>query len=286
MLRPQHPPGRVSPGTFLRAGVAAAAVGCTLAPPASAAPVSSTPQKGKPVYWASVWAADRIPFHEAGVNVRLLAHYKTWLAAAPHNNEHGLRVLVPLCGKTRDLSFLASLPSVSSVVGVEFVDAAVASLAEEQPALALKPPATNKRTPFSVWHGGEKARILVGDFFKLTKSTATTQGGGLFDAAFDRAALVAVEPVTRGKYVDALSSALKPGGVVLLTTFERAEGTAEGRAFGPAYSVTAADIYSLFGKRGFRCEMLECVDIPIAPRFQQQGVTRLLEATWLLTKPA
>ena len=55
-----------------------------------------------PQYWINRWQENRIGFHEAGVNP-LLERFLPLAAATPP------RVLVPLCGKSEDLTWLAAL---------------------------------------------------------------------------------------------------------------------------------------------------------------------------------
>ena len=233
------------------------------------------------------WETKDTAFHSDSVNPSLLKHREAWLRGV-----RGARVLVPLCGKSVDLSYLASLREVREVVGVELAAAAVEALAVEQPGLRLRleSPAPGAGTSaaasvlasaFRVYRG-MRAVVLNGDFFATPAACPP-----LFDAVWDRAALVAMEPSQRARYADTLAAVLRPGGRLLLSTFERAEGTPAGRAAGPPYSVSTADVAALFGARGFRLELLELEDLlerPDYQRFKAQGLTRVLQATWLLTK--
>ena len=54
----------------------------------------------KPEYWLERWGKGRIGFHRADVNPRLVQH--------AHVLNDVVRVIVPLCGKSVDLAFLAA----------------------------------------------------------------------------------------------------------------------------------------------------------------------------------
>ena len=54
-----------------------------------------------PEYWIERWKEGRIGFHRAGVNPQLVEHHARALGETK-------RVLVPLCGKSEDLAWLAA----------------------------------------------------------------------------------------------------------------------------------------------------------------------------------
>jgi len=70
-----------------------------------------------PEFWHSRWAENRIGFHLTDINP-LLVEY--WPTLKPQRNE---RVLVPMCGKSNDLVWLAERHN--QVVGIELSDIAV-----------------------------------------------------------------------------------------------------------------------------------------------------------------
>lgn len=59
---------------------------------------------------------------------------------------------------------------------------------------------------------------------------------GTFDAAFDRGALIAIEPEDRPQYVSVLTSLMAPGGKILLVAIEHEP------AFGPPHSLNEAQV--------------------------------------------
>ncbi len=68
-------------------------------------------------FWKTRWQAGQIGFHEGRPNAFLEAHAARLGIAR--------RVLVPLCGKSVDLAYLAGLGH--DVVGVELVEEAAAA---------------------------------------------------------------------------------------------------------------------------------------------------------------
>jgi len=118
--------------------------------------------------------------------------------------------------------------------------------------------------------------VVMGDMLRLNKYAS----GGLFDACYDRAALVAMRPDQRELYVNAVCRMLKSGGICLLVVLEH-DGFRGGK-LGPPYAVEAEDVKRLYGDR-FDVELLERADeIERAPK--NSGVGKWVEVTYLLTK--
>jgi thiopurine S-methyltransferase len=68
-------------------------------------------------FWLTKWASNRIGFHLTDVNPLLIEY---WPELSPKEEE---QVLVPLCGKSEDLVWLASKHQ--KVIGVELSEIAV-----------------------------------------------------------------------------------------------------------------------------------------------------------------
>jgi thiopurine S-methyltransferase len=155
------------------------------------------------------------------------------------------RVFVPLCGKTVDMAYFATQPFVQEVVGVDGIQKALDAFALEHPELAIQPKSADAADPESVSAyrrmTGNKITLLQGDFFGLDETVT----GGRFDAIFDRASLVAIEPALRVDYATVMSKLVAPGGRILLVTIERISGTEQDLS-GPPYSVTEAEVRRLY----------------------------------------
>ena len=170
----------------------------------------------KPEYWLERWQENRIGFHRADANPRLVEHYRAL--------NDTIRVLVPLCGKSFDLEWLAVHGF--DVVGIELSElAAQAFFAERGIA-----PVRNERGAF-VEYQHSTIKILVGDFF-----AADAEQLGYFDAVYDRAAMIALPPELRRRYVAHLPTLLTPKAKLLLVTLHY---DAEG---GPPFSVSPQEI--------------------------------------------
>lgn len=209
-------------------------------------------------YWINRWVEGRIGFHLKGINP-LLERFWPQVAAA------GGRVLVPFCGKSEDLRWLAERGH--DVVGVDLSPIAAEVFAEEQGMEFSK----TEEPPFTVFRG-EKITFLAGDFFSLTPDVA-----GLFDLFYDRAAIIALPPASRPAYAQHLQSLITPGGTGLLISLEYDMSVAEG----PPFTVTEHEIRMLFSK--FQTEKLldyDCLDNE--PRFKERGVKWMRETVYAI----
>ena len=74
--------------------------------------------------WAARWNAGRTGFHQPIVNAQLVQY---WADLVPNENAG---VIVPLCGKSRDMRWLHQRGH--TVVGIEIVESACQAFFEEQ----------------------------------------------------------------------------------------------------------------------------------------------------------
>ncbi|WP_431702244.1 thiopurine S-methyltransferase [Pseudomonas sp. BR20] len=216
----------------------------------------------EPKFWQERWARNQIGFHLPEVNPYLLRYWPSLSLA------QGAKVLVPLCGKSLDLMWLAS--NSYHVLGVELSEQAVEAFFSEQ-----------NLTPRITWHGVFKVyqadliEIWCGDFFAL-------DAGALADctALYDRAALIALPPLMRAQYAEQLNSLLRPGCQGLLITLDYDQT----QKAGPPFAVTDDEVKVLLGFH-WSLEVLEAQDIlGESWKFAQDGVTRLEECVYRLTK--
>lgn len=209
--------------------------------------------------WKARWDAGQIGFHLGRPHPALERHIGLFSGATS--------VLVPLAGKTADLDRLADV--VPEVIANEFVEAAARAYFAER---ELEPRERAQGTTLILQHG--QTTYLVDDFFALVPPPPEERMG----AIFDRAALVAIDPETRGRYVEVLASMLRPGGLVLLICFEFDQT----KIAGPPFSIPEAEVHALFDGR-FDVELLEHIDEPAGDRFRNAGVPVLREAIYRLT---
>jgi thiopurine S-methyltransferase len=210
-------------------------------------------------YWINRWVEGRIGFHLQGFNP-LLERFWPEVAVAATG-----RVLVPFCGKSEDLRWLAERGH--DVVGVDLSPIAAKAFAEEQGMEFSE----TQEPPFTVFRG-ERITFYAGDFFSLTPDVA-----GSFDLFYDRAAVIALPPTRRPAYAQHLQSLLTPGGRGLLISLEYDMSTTEG----PPFTVTEHEIRTLFSK--FQTEKLldyDCLDSE--PRFKERGVKWMRELVYAI----
>lgn len=216
-------------------------------------------------FWDERWRQGQIGFH--------LGRPHDGLVAAADRLPKASRVYVPLCGKTVDLVWLRDQGH--EVFGCEFVAQAVRDFLVEQGL----PARTERRLsagggPFEI-HRAPGLSLLQGDALDLEPGLL----GGPVDVVFDRAALVALDPASRARYVDGLHRLLRPGGHILLIAFAYDPS----RVDGPPWSVDAATIERLFGDR-FSIETLAVRSEEGSPRFQAAGVPEMEERCCWLTR--
>ncbi len=206
-------------------------------------------------FWRSRWDTRQIGFHEGKPNAFLTSHASR-LELAPTK-----RVLVPLCGKSADLPWLAAH---AETVGVELVEAAALELFQD---LGVTPERVGQRLS----HGA--LSVSVGDYFALGEPEL-----GRFDAVYDRAALIALDPNDRARYVAHTVALAKPGARVLVIGFSY-----DAAASGPPFPIDRAALEALYAPFG-AVELLDERDITDeSPRFRERGATHVHEAAFLVT---
>jgi len=188
-------------------------------------------------FWQERWARGQIGFHQGRPNAQLIAHLPALGLAS------GARLFLPLCGKTRDIAWLAGQGF--RVAGAELVEQAVRDLFAEMslsPSVTPLGPLTRYSAP--------GIDIFAGDIFALDPATL-----GPVDAVYDRAALVALPPEMRARYAAHLV-ALTATAPQLLLTFEYDQRLMAG----PPFSVKPPELRRLYGA-SHRLTLLERLDL-------------------------
>lgn len=209
-------------------------------------------------FWKTRWQRNQIGFHAEKVNVFLQRHWPTLAAPAE------ARVLVPLCGKSLDITWLAERGH--RVIGVELTQTAVEAFFSERGLEAV----VSQEGAFRVYRHG-RIELYCGDFFAL-------DAGQLEDCAlfYDRAALIALPPAMRERYVRHLQHILPAGSQGLLVTLDYDQALMEG----PPFSVSDAEVRSWPGNV-WESELLESQDA-LEERFRARGLTRMDERAYRL----
>lgn len=203
-----------------------------------------------PEPWIERWREGRIGWHEPDGNRSL---HKHWRAT-------GRRVLVPMCGKSRDMLWLAMQGN--EVVGIEVSDIAVRAFFDEN------------GLEFAV--DGDKAlvyrakdvpiTIICGDYFAFDAHG--------FDAHYDRGALVALPADERPAYAAHTNALLTSDALQLVITLEYEQELADG----PPWSVAAEEVLG-YWPRLERVDSYEDLE-NAPPKFRDAGLTSFREVVW------
>lgn len=212
-----------------------------------------------PSFWRERWATGQIGWHREQVNASLRAH----LGRLTH--ERPAQVLVPLCGKSRDLLYL--LEQGHAVVGVEMVEQAVRELFAEQD-VEPQTAAASWGTRYEV--GG--LTMLQADFFDVSRDDV-----GPVDCAYDRAALIAMPPESRGRYVAHLLDILPADARILLVTLSYDAS----QTSGPPFSVPDHEVRERFEASCVVECLASATTEDVSERLRQAGAR---ESVWLLTR--
>lgn len=213
-------------------------------------------------FWHQRWATNQIGFHQSEVNPYL---QKYWAALGI---EPAARVLVPLCGKSLDLSWLAGQGH--PVLGVELSEKAVQEFFSEQGLTPL----VSQNGAFKVYSAGA-VEIWCGDFFSLRAEDVIGCA-----ALYDRAAIIALPPVMRGRYVDHLDKVLPKHCKGLLITLDYDQAKIDG----PPFSVPDEEVQRLLTPAWELEELETCDVLEQSPKFLKSGVERLQERVYRLAR--
>ena len=177
-----------------------------------------------PKFWHDKWKSNQIGFHEDRFHPMLCEFWDSL------GIDTSAAVLVPLCGKSRDLVWLGERGH--EVIGVELSEIAVRAFFDEN-AVAAE---VDELGSFKRYRGGGYT-LLCGDFFDLTPGELEP-----FTAVYDRAALIALPPDTRRGYVRHLAKLCIPEIVLFLITV----GYPPTAVSPPPFLVSAEEVETLY----------------------------------------
>lgn len=205
-------------------------------------------------FWHQKWQNGDIAFHLSEANPLLVAHFDKL------NLKPGSRILVPLCGKTRDIAWL--LTEGYRVAGAELSEIAIQELFRE---LGVVPQISAVGN--LLHYSATNVDIWVGDIFELAAAQL-----GPVDGIYDRAALVAMHPDMRSRYAAHLKD-LSNAGTQLLITYDYDQM----RMAGPPFSVNSEEISRLYGTT-YQIERVARMDVEGGVK----GLKDVVETVWLL----
>jgi thiopurine S-methyltransferase len=214
-------------------------------------------------FWLQRWQKNEIGFHSPTLQPALLEHWRDLDAAK------GARVLVPLCGKSLDMVWLANQGF--KVVGAELSEVAVEAFFAEN---KLNPQIKTVDS-FSV-RNARAFELWCGDFFALKRADVNCT------AAYDRAALVAMPPEMQPRYAAKMAELMPADGQVLLVGLDYNQQEMQG----PPFSIPQARVRELFEK-WFDVTVLDARNgLTKSEHLAKRGITRLEEATYHLRRRA
>ncbi|PYF83543.1 MULTISPECIES: thiopurine S-methyltransferase [Marinomonas] len=204
-------------------------------------------------FWLDRWKAGRIGFHQEGINPRLVEFWP----ALPKNS----RVLVPLCGKSNDMIWLAEQGY--EVTGVELSSLAVIQFLGDND-LSYD---THQEGDLKIHtvNSGLSLRIIEGDYFQFCEDG--------FDACYDRAAMVAMPDSKRAEYVAHTLKRLSPTASVLLISLQY-----DGDTQGPPFSIEEDSIPLLWGNRIQKIASENLAQTNL--QYKEQGHSTYNESVW------
>jgi thiopurine S-methyltransferase len=207
-----------------------------------------------PDFWHERWQRQEIGFHQAEINPYLRQYW-------PELQVTGGTVFVPLCGKSLDMVWLREQGH--EVLGVELSPLAVQGFfAEHGHTLRHSADERFKRCE------ANGIQLLCGDFFDLAAADLAQ-----VTAVYDRAALIALPPELRARYVRHLVSLLPAGAQILLVTVDYLQE----EMTGPPFAVSGEEVEALYRPYA-DIELLARLDVLAQnPRFQARGMSRLYE---------
>ena len=219
-------------------------------------------------YWLQRWKEGRTGWHHESVMPLLEKHWSE-AGVAP-----GTRVLVPLCGKSLDMLWLAQQGL--HVLGVEISPVAIEAFLAENHLQARKSEAAGG-THYKIVNAPADGHIEIinGDVFGVAPSQFESCG-----AFYDRAALIAFPAPMRDRLAHDVYAKLPAGARGLLITLDYPAGEMEG----PPFSVDEAEVHRLFDPQ-WDIRQVERRDILASqPSFSESGVTALHTTVYALAR--
>lgn len=213
-------------------------------------------------FWKQRWTDQQIGFHLDEVNPSL-AQYWPQFASDP-----GQQVLVPLCGKSLDMIWLAAQGY--QVMGVECSEQALRQFIDEQK-LAVT---TSQQDEFIQYQAGN-IQLLQGDFFKLCDVLLQSVA-----AVYDRASLIALPAEMRTQYVELLQRNLPQSVSILLVTVDYDQAQMQG----PPFAVSHNEVEHLY-QPSFDISLLDERNvIDESPRFRERGLKQMFERVYKIKR--
>ena len=208
-------------------------------------------------YWENRWITNQTGWHRSVYNDLMVKYWPE--LGIPTDS----KVLVPLCGKSLDMLWLAEKGH--AIVGIEFTRVAVERFLSEN-----NLEHTIVKHPSYIEFSSERFTILNGNILAIPSDLIQAE------AWYDRAAMIAINPDLREDYVSQIRQQTKVGAVGLLITYSYPQEEMEG----PPFSLNNGDVFQLF-QDGFRVECLETIELEDE---KERGLSRINSSVFALTR--
>ncbi|MGB5290877.1 MAG: thiopurine S-methyltransferase [Lysobacterales bacterium] len=204
--------------------------------------------------WLARWEQGQTGWHETGGSSALRKYWPRL--------KTGSRVLVPLCGKSHDLLWLAEQGF--DVTGVELSEIAARAFFNDS-GIRFE----LEKAGGLLWFRALKYRldIVCGDYFGFSDEP--------FDALYDRAALVALSSELRPAYVEHTKTLLKADAAQLLLTLEYDQS----KVGGPPFSVLPKEVNAHWPRLQRVGQLCALKNMP--PKYREAQLSEFVEAVWL-----
>ncbi|MFL9923984.1 thiopurine S-methyltransferase [Herbaspirillum lusitanum] len=204
-------------------------------------------------FWLQRWREGRTHFHQSRVTPLLQKYWPSLELPA------GGRVLVPLCGKSLDMAWLAQQ-------GFEVLGIELSQLAVEQFFAEADVQPTITQSAFGSHYVAGNIEIICGDIFALDRALLSTCVG-----VYDRAALVALPADMRERYVRHVYGQLSDQYRGVLITLDYPQQQMDG----PPFSLADAEVQAIYAPHS-TAQIIDRRDIlDKEPKFLAAGVSRL-----------
>ena len=209
--------------------------------------------------WRQRWQDNNIGFHQADVNPLLLQ----FLPAL--NLQPGAKVFVPFCGASVDMTYLVQQ-------GYQVIGSEISELACEQYFSESNVEYQLLEKEGFKLYQSRNIQLYCGDHYQLQP-----EWFGDVCAVYDRAALIAVEPMLRKQYIEKLQQ-LIPGYVGLLVTVNYADN---GKS-GPPFNISAQQAKRLFAPM-YPKKIAELENSATCSSLESRGFESVVENCYVLS---
>ena len=187
-------------------------------------------------FWESKWRKGQTGFHMSQVYPPLITYLPNF------NLDEGAKIVIPLCGKSLDINWLAN--EGFHVTGIELSDIAVAETIRR----ANDNFTESTKAGFTIYRAKNTGmEIWQGDFMKFKPGWIPKA-----DLVYDKAALIALPPSQRAAYARKITPLLKEKGQIFQQTFEYQQLEMNG----PPFSVRNEELMKYYGEN-FHIALLE-----------------------------